>query len=514
MAEKAMRNAKGARTESPTAIFLAILYVPVDETPGPFVFQAFGPSDLLHLASRQLGRSQAASWFSPNSDARRGSRRRRRSRMDAPQACAPSGSDLELALARCRALHGRLEASPDLPRRPALRSLLRLVAAELRFLASLRPASGGPAAPLSSNLPHLAALHLLLTHPAVRSPSRLAPHPGVDFACAFRGRPAWALVSASNPARLAWLPRGGLRARVAAVLKAARAAPPATRPEKLLLVFARGVGADIALGLAEFFGATETDLLLEFIGLSEDEEEGWLGVSFHPSEEMRSFRAFEIDAVEGASVALPVPPVPPETLVAEGSGEELTLGLEGGFSSFVGKMKMESRELVNVDSTALVAVVSGISNGGVGKLMAVPEAETRARFKCNYKFVMDQAQSELQSPILVELGKAVDGKQCIICETVNSEFKEIVSMCGGPEEKARARMLLKQLTIVSDSPSVRMMDLPTTRKLAMKNKIVFGTGDHWCAPTLTANMGFVRAVSQTGMPLLTIEHRPRALIGF
>ena len=47
----------------------------------------------------------------------------------------------------------------------------------------------------------------------------------------------------------------------------------------------------------------------------------------------------------------------------------------------------------------------------------------------------------------------------------------------------------------------------------MKNKVVFGTGDHWHAPTLTANMGFVRAVSQSGMPLLTIKHRPRALIG-
>ncbi|KAL6883488.1 hypothetical protein ACP4OV_010902 [Aristida adscensionis] len=426
-------------------------------------------------------------------------------------------SELGLARARCAALHARLAASPDLPRRPALGSLLRLVAAELRFLDSLRPAAPGAPAPLSSNLPHLAALHLLLAHPAVRSPSRLAPLPGVDFACAFRGRPAWALVSAGNPARLAWAPpragaaAGGPRARVDAVLSAARGAPPATQPEKLLLVFARGVGADVARGLAEGFGAVETDLLLDFVGVSEDaEEEGWVGVSFNPSEELRSFRAFEIDVVEGAAGVIPMPP---EIVVAEGSDEELPLDLEAGFGSFVGKMNVESRELVNLDTTAMVALVSGISNGGVGKLMAVPEEETRARFKCNYKFVMDQAQSELQSPILVELEKAVDGKQCIICQTVKSEFKEIVSMCGGPEEKARARMLLKRLTIVPDSPSIRMMDLPTTRKLAMKNKIVFGTGDHWRAPTLTANMGFVRAVSQTGMPLLTIEHRPRALIG-
>ncbi|XP_052134051.1 uncharacterized protein LOC127752688 [Oryza glaberrima] len=429
-------------------------------------------------------------------------------------AAPPVSDELGLARARCRELHDRVAASPSLQRHPALRSLLRLVAAEQRFLDSSRPDQG---APLSTNLPHLAALHLLLAaHPAVRCPSRLAPLPGVDFACAFRSRAAWVLLSARNPSRLAWAAAApdGIRARVAAALGAARGAPPATRPEKLLLVFARGVGADPARGLAEEFGAVEIDLLVDFVGEADhdsEEEEGWVSVSFHPNEDMRSFRAFEIDVVECGdemlSSPLPPPPPPlPEMEVKEGS-------LGGEFSVFVGKMNMGSREMVNLDTTALVAIVSGISNGGVGKLMSIPEAETRARFKCNYKFVMDQAHSELQSPILVELGNAVDGKKCIICETVNSEFKEIVTMCGGPEEQTRSSQLLKRLIVVPDSPSARMMDLPTTRKLAMKNKVVFGTGDHWRAPTLTANMGFVRAVSQSGMPLLTIEHRPRALIG-
>lgn len=67
--------------------------------------------------------------------------------------------------------------------------------------------------------------------------------------------------------------------------------------------------------------------------------------------------------------------------------------------------------------------------------------------------------------------------------------------------------------VVNDNPTERVMGLPTTRKLAMKNKIVFGTGDRWGAPTLTANMGFVRAVAQSGMSLSTIEHSPRALTG-
>lgn len=67
--------------------------------------------------------------------------------------------------------------------------------------------------------------------------------------------------------------------------------------------------------------------------------------------------------------------------------------------------------------------------------------------------------------------------------------------------------------VVNDNPSERVMSLPTTRKLAMKTKTVFGTGDRWGAPTLTANMAFVRAVAQSGMSLSTIDHSPRALTG-
>lgn len=71
----------------------------------------------------------------------------------------------------------------------------------------------------------------------------------------------------------------------------------------------------------------------------------------------------------------------------------------------------------------------------------------------------------------------------------------------------------KSFRVVDDCPSQRMVELPTTRKIAMKNKIIFGTGDHWSAPTLTANMGFVRAISQMGMSLITLGHKPRALTG-
>ena len=57
--------------------------------------------------------------------------------------------------------------------------------------------------------------------------------------------------------------------------------------------------------------------------------------------------------------------------------------------------------------------------------------------------------SEIQNPIHVELGSIISGKLGIICESVHSEFKELVLMCGGPNEKFRADQLLKHLTWVS-----------------------------------------------------------------
>ncbi|KAF2290235.1 hypothetical protein GH714_004816 [Hevea brasiliensis] len=192
---------------------------------------------------------------------------------------------------------------------------------------------------------------------------------------------------------------------------------------------------------------------------------------------------------------------------------------EDGLCSLISRLNLWSPkvkpdgDLINFDTTALIALVSGISNGCSEKLLATPEIELRQRFKGNFEFVIAQVLSEIQNPIHAELAGVISGKRGMICESVLVEFKELVSLCGGPNEKLRADKILKHLMVVPDSPSERMMWLPTTRKLALKNKVVFGTGDHWHAPTLTANMAFVRAVSQTGMSLSTIAHRPRALTG-
>jgi len=54
--------------------------------------------------------------------------------------------------------------------------------------------------------------------------------------------------------------------------------------------------------------------------------------------------------------------------------------------------------------------------------------------------------SEIENPIHVELGGVISGRRGIICESVHSEFMDLVLMCGGPNEKFRANQLLKCLT--------------------------------------------------------------------
>ncbi|THU67123.1 hypothetical protein C4D60_Mb05t21340 [Musa balbisiana] len=294
----------------------------------------------------------------------------------------------------------------------------------------------------------------------------------------------------------------GLRARVERVIAAARSAG-ALKPASVLFVFSRGIRDHVSNNLVDEFGAVEVGLLNDEEDVFEELEDGWIGVRWSGSSNSRVFEV-QIALDDGRDAC--------RSLEVVDEREEVG-GLDDGFGSLVSRIDVDSADVVNFDTTALIAMVSGISNGGCERLMKAPEAEMLARFKSNYEFVMAQVASELEHPILAELSVVMAGKKGIICQSVLSEFQELVSMCGGPNERLRADQLIKHLQVVPDSPSERLMNLSTTRKIALKNKIVFGTGDHWHAPTLTANTGFVRAVSQTSMSLLTIEHRPRALTG-
>lgn len=71
---------------------------------------------------------------------------------------------------------------------------------------------------------------------------------------------------------------------------------------------------------------------------------------------------------------------------------------DDGFCSLISRIKIWSLkakpdgDLINFDTTALIALVSGISNGCSEKLLATPEIELRQRFKGNVEFVIAQVR--------------------------------------------------------------------------------------------------------------------------
>ncbi|KAK4846712.1 hypothetical protein QYF36_021148 [Acer negundo] len=441
--------------------------------------------------------------------------------------------EVEVGKKRCKGVIeriGRLPPSTNISD-SSKQSLLKLASSELNFLS--RFSSSNPIQlPLSTNIGHLEALLHILHHPFVSGVSRVCKpirigqkSVHVDIVCTLNKNPVWIIVSDRNSDYISWNTchkSKGLRLRVEQLLDAA-CSSETLKPFSVILFFSNGLSSLVFDRLRDEFGATEFSMF-EF-DFCEEIEDGWMNVL------PRSFREACVIEIKlnfsGNGVSSSECGVKDSVIDATGSD----IQEEDAFGSFLSRMKlcsmmgvekvesaepdslMSGGDLINFDTTTLIALVSGISNGCADKLLASPEFKLRQRFKGNVQFLIAQAMAEIQNPIHEELSGLIAGKIGIICESVLSEFKELAAMCGGPNEKLRAAQLLKHLTVVHDSPSERMMSLPTTRKLALKNKVVFGTGDRWHAPTLTANMAFVRAVSQTGMSLSTIKHRPRALTG-
>ncbi|XP_057787083.1 uncharacterized protein LOC131004414 [Salvia miltiorrhiza] len=462
---------------------------------------------------------------------------------------AAAAAAVEDAKRRCEALTDQLQHIPRSKLSPSSKTTLcRLINSELTFLHRLSAASDLTSSPISLNIGHLEAVVHVLRQPSVNAVSRVckpiefskSSSIYVDVVCSLNGNPVWFIVSGRNPKCISWnggsSEKGkGLRKKIQQVVNAARQSPVTLRPSSIVLFFSNGLGDDVYQKLRCEFEAVDVEL--EPLCYQELElEEEWthvvLGRLFPDAcavriqvgkdgvELEKDIHENRIDGPVscnkyyehsnfdlGVSLCSLVAGMKCWCCCSSDDKVELEIGLMNQ------SWRDVEAKLVNFDTTAMVAIVSGISNGRTEKLLATSESQLRDRFKGNYDFVIAQVDSENQNPIHSELCGLISGKRGIICESVRLEFQELIKMCGGPNEKLRAGFFLKFLKVVPDCPSTRLMSLPTTRKLALKNKVVFGTGDYWCAPTVTANMAFVRAVSQTGMSLSITEHRPRALIG-
>lgn len=225
----------------------------------------------------------------------------------------------------------------------------------------------------------------------------------------------WIIVSDRNPRYIPWdrcQKSKGLRLRVEEVLAAARSSMT-LKPYSIILFFSNGLGNFVREKLREEFGASEIELEFSVFDFdfSEDLDGEWINVLARSYQDacVLEIKVDDIGDIisspgydlKGASVAAVTPRL---------SGELAERSVGDPFCSLISRMKycpfevknleysemkelLSEVDLINFDTTALIALVSGISNGGTEKLLGTPESALRQRFKGNFEFVIGQVKS-------------------------------------------------------------------------------------------------------------------------
>lgn len=271
----------------------------------------------------------------------------------------------------------------------------------------------------------------------------------VDVVCILNGKPVWIIVSDRNPKYISWNSchkSKGLKLRIEQVLAAAKS-NLALRPSSVMIFFANGISTHVYDKLRDEFRASEIRLAFSVFSsnMLEETEGDWINVI---SRSYRDALVLEINLTDEKD-AVPNLGCNVESLIMDSSQVEVSVGkvetqphlleqnavnrassqlersidkaetrpllsqedietkLGDTFYSVIMGMKLSSldnknsestesmkllggSDLVNFDTTALIAFVSGISNGGTEKLLATPESELRQRFKGNFDFVIGQ----------------------------------------------------------------------------------------------------------------------------
>ncbi|MGJ8677926.1 MAG: malectin domain-containing carbohydrate-binding protein [Akkermansiaceae bacterium] len=116
------------------------------------------------------------------------------------------------------------------------------------------------------------------------------------------------------------------------------------------------------------------------------------------------------------------------------------------------------------------------------------------------------------SPVRHSLKAELGDRQMIMTETAAGEFNNMIR-AAGPQEAARAQNFLNLVQIVPDTPSLRAMNLKTTKKVGANDVFIFGTGDYFSIPTMTSDAKFLRGASAQGVDFNAILHNPVPLTG-
>jgi hypothetical protein len=311
-----------------------------------------------------------------------------------PSLAEPHAGDrcsLNISISECHKLQDLIRSSPKLF--PDLQvPLNRLIQAEIDHLGR-RLLSPDSSSPLCSNLGYLSALCHVIHHPLIQSVSGVSSHVSskthaihVDIMCTFRGHPTWVFVSDRNPNYVSWVGSSGgkdkgLRNRVESAIAAADGAGP-LRPNKLLFVFARGFGEEVRNNFVHEIGAVESDFADGLEVVFDEMDDEWVGIS-DDSKRLLDYKAFEIQIDDG----------PVQSVSIDETMAQVELDLSTGFDSLTLKTSPCCNALgnvINFDTTALIAIVSGISNGEAEQLLEAPSEKMIEKYKSNYEFVIGQ----------------------------------------------------------------------------------------------------------------------------
>uniref|UniRef100_A0A7N0VBH7 DUF1308 domain-containing protein n=1 Tax=Kalanchoe fedtschenkoi TaxID=63787 RepID=A0A7N0VBH7_KALFE len=400
-----------------------------------------------------------------------------------------AAADVCTAQQRCRAVVDKINAltpSSSKISDSCKRTLLRLANSELHFLS--RISSITLPLSLSVNIGYLEAVVYIIQQPCVSGISRVCksiPSSSifgnrmrsgftkdvhVDIMCTHNGDPVWFIVSDRNPKHVSWFAspnNKGLKQRVEQVVDAAHSCST-LKPSSVIFFFANGINSEVQMRLKEDYKAYEFGIEFSSFdcSFSEEVESDWVTVIGRSFQEAAAFE-IKVDHVRDAPVRVEHAK---NDFISNDCGfifENQNLHLldrSDSFSCLLSSMEMSTNwqnaestipldmlegKFISFDTTALIAIVSGISNGGSERLLSIPKESLMLRFKSNYDFVIAQIRSEIQSPLLLDLIGTLSGKRGIICHTVFMEFKELVLMCGGKMERLRADKLLSHLRFIS-----------------------------------------------------------------
>nr|CAG4641177.1 EOG090X0CWG [Eulimnadia texana] len=151
-----------------------------------------------------------------------------------------------------------------------------------------------------------------------------------------------------------------------------------------------------------------------------------------------------------------------------------------------------------LDITALVALVSSLTNGG-------------AHFSFPRELYNQQAAWERIRPAKKMLESALENRKLYTCDSAVRDFRSVVATIGGPSEKQRAEKLLETITVIPDRVSERVSRLKLTANVKERSRIIFGTADFAKMVIVTANSSFVNSAAGQGVKLAVISHEPRVL---